>query len=67
MFCFGLALLEMISAEIVGAHTFKYLNRIMNKGGKKKMLESIEDELLRDFLSVTLEENSEKRASIEQL
>ena len=55
----------MISAEIVGAHTFKYLNRIMNKGGKKKILESIEDQLLRDFLSVSLEEDSEKRASIE--
>lgn len=57
VFCFGLALLEMASAEVVGSHTFRFLNRILNKGHKLKMLNSIEDELLRDFLSLSLEEN----------
>lgn len=57
VFCFGLALLEMVSAELVGPHTFKYINRLLNKGHKPKILESIEDELLRDFLSKSLEED----------
>jgi len=52
-----MALLEMMSAEIVGPHTFRFLNRILNKGNKQKMLNSIDDELLRDFLSKSLEEN----------
>lgn len=67
VFCFGLALLEIISAEIVGPHTFRFLNRILNKGGKMKVINSIEDPLLRDFLSKALEENPEKRAAITQL
>jgi hypothetical protein len=57
----------MISAEIVGPHTFRFLNRILNKGGKMKVINSIEDPLLRDFLSKALEENPEKRAAITQL
>ena len=51
VFCFGLALMEMASAEIIGPHTFRFINRLLNKGYKTRMLDSIEDELLRDFLS----------------
>jgi serine/threonine protein kinase len=57
----------MASAEIVGPHTFRFLNRILNKGHKLKMLNSIEDDLLKSFLSTALEEDPYKRATITQL
>jgi hypothetical protein len=64
VFCFGLALMEMTSAEIVGPHSFSFINRLLNKGYKMRMLNSIEDELLRDILSQALEEDPQKRATI---
>ena len=44
IFCFGLSLLEMISSDISGTHAFKVLCKIINKGGAKQVLSSIEDE-----------------------
>jgi hypothetical protein len=57
VFCFGLGLMEMISAEMLGPHSFSLINRLLNKGYKLRMLNSIEDELLRDILSKALEED----------
>ena len=47
----------MISSDMSGPKAFKYLCKIMNKGGKGKILENIIDEQLRDFIAKALEED----------
>jgi len=53
IYCLGLVLLEMISA-ISGPHTFIHILRIIEKGGKQKILDSILDPLMKDFFILTL-------------
>lgn len=70
MFCFGLALLEMIFTDMAahaGQHAFKFLNWILNSGRKNKLLRLIEDETLKDFLNCALHEIQEERHSLKQL
>jgi serine/threonine protein kinase len=67
IFCFGLSLLEMISSDISGTHAFKVLCKIINKGGAMQVLSSIEDEQLRDMISRALEQEPDKRATLDEL
>jgi len=69
IFCFGLSLLEMIliSSDITGPHTFKQLCKIINKGEKDEILRNIIDEKMRDFITKALEDDPEKRATLEEL
>jgi serine/threonine protein kinase len=67
IFCFGLSLIEMISANMPIPHTLKYICRIIKNGEKQKILQHIDDEDLRDFIRRSIEENPENRSSVEEL
>jgi serine/threonine protein kinase len=57
----------MISNDVSGTHAFKVLCKIINKGEKQQILESIIDERLRDMIAKALDEDPEKRASVSEL
>lgn len=67
VFCFGLSLIEMISSNMSIPKAFKIISKIIKSGEKEKILEYILDDDLREFLSRALEEDPDKRASIEEL
>jgi hypothetical protein len=47
----GLALLEMLTSDMAGFSTFKNICKIINKGEKSKILNSICDDKLRELIS----------------
>ena len=61
VYCFGLAVLEMISSE---NNSSKYLSQLLNKGKKAIILEAILNDDLRSFLSSALEEKKEQRSTV---
>ena len=61
VYCFGLAVLEMISSE---NNSSKYLSQLLNKGKKAIILEAILNDALRNFLSSALEEKKEQRSTV---
>ena len=67
VFCFGLALLEMLCSELNGPTAFKHLCKISNDLGTQKILDYITNSDLRELLSKALEEHHDKRATLEEL
>ena len=57
----------MISSDLSGPKAFKYLCKIIDRGEKQLLLDSIIDEKLKDFLARALEDDPDKRASIDEL
>ena len=57
----------MIASDLSGPQAFKYLCKIVDSGGKYQLLENIMDSNLRDFISRAIEENVEKRPTIQDL
>ena len=57
----------MISSDVSGSQAFKRLCKILNRGEKHYILESIIDEKLKDIISIALEDDPKKRATIQEL
>ena len=60
-------MLEMLSSDVLGGPTFKVLCTIINKQQKARILESILDLKLRDFIERSLEDDAKTRISIDGL
>jgi serine/threonine protein kinase len=57
----------MLSSDVMSGPTFKILCTIINKQQKGRILESIIDAKLRDFIERAIEDDSCTRSSIEEL
>ena len=55
--CFGLSLLEMITSDLQGHCAFRVLCKLINKGQMLKILQTIENPILSDFIYCSLKEN----------
>jgi serine/threonine protein kinase len=59
--------LEIISSDVSGTKAFQILCKILNKEDKKLVLSSILDDQLRDIISISLESDPAKRATLNDL
>jgi hypothetical protein len=57
----------MISNDVFGTQALWVFCKIINKGEKQQILDSILDERLRDMIAKALDEDPEKRASVSEL
>lgn len=67
VYCFGLILLEMISSDLDVPHAYKHLCRLINQGKCREIIRMVVDPVLSDFLQNALEENPDKRWSVNEL
>ena len=58
-------MLEIIASELSMHNPYKMICKCVNRGEKELVLRYIEDEALRDFISKAIEEDFEKRATVE--
>ena len=68
IFCFGLTLLEIVAASEAAAPSrliLKSIIRLMNMGHKSKLINMLQYEPLKDFISKALEEDPERRYDIQ--
>ena len=69
VYCFGLTLLEIVSATESGSgrFTLKYIINMLNLGQKDKMLDTLLIEQMKEFISGALEEDPARRFSVDDL
>ena len=67
-YCFGLAILEIITSGIAVSKAFHSIVKILNlEKGKELIIDMISDKQLRQFLLLALHENPEERGSVQDL
>ena len=69
VYCFGLTLLEIVSATESGSgrFTLKYIINMLNLGQKDRMLDTLLIEQMKEFISGALEEDPARRFSVDDL
>ena len=69
VYCFGLTLLEIVSAKesCSGRFTLKYIINMLNLGQKDKMLDTLLIDPMKDLISGALEEDPARRLSVDDL
>ena len=69
VYCFGLTLLEIISAKETGSgrFTLKYIINMLNDRQKDRILDALLLDSMKDFISGALEEDKARRLSVDDL
>lgn len=69
IYCFGLTLLEIVSAQESGSgrNTLKNIIGILNSGQKERILQTLTIEPMRDFIKSALEEDPAARLGVNEL